>query len=176
MKVILNQDHELLGDEGQIIEVKKGYARNYLIPNGIAVLASKSNLISFEEIRKQKSKKIQKLAEEAKKIAGDLSDVEIDIYVKTGEEDRIFGSVTAQMIFDAIIEKGFSSVDKKKILLKEPIKSLGQHFVDVKLHQSVLAKIKVNVLDENAKLEIKDAASEITDTTEKTEETEEKVS
>ena len=170
MKVILNQDHELLGDEGQIIEVKNGYARNYLIPNGIAVQASKSNLISFEEIRKQKSKKIQKLAEEAKKIAGDLSDVEVDVYVKTGEEDRIFGSVTAQMIFDTLMEKGFGSIDKKKILLKEPIKSLGQHLVDVKLHQAVIAKIKVNVIDENAKLETKEEKSEISDTSEKTEE------
>lgn len=160
MKVILNQDHELLGDEGQIIEVKKGYARNYLIPNGIAVTASKSNLISFDEIRKQKSKKIQKLAEEAKKIAGDLSGVEVDIYVKTGEEERIFGSVTAQMIYDALIEKGFATVEKKKILLKEAIKSLGQHFVDVKLHQSVLAKITVNVIDENAKLENKEESPE----------------
>ncbi|MBV6478368.1 MAG: 50S ribosomal protein L9 [Ignavibacteria bacterium] len=160
MKVILNQDHELLGDEGQIVEVKKGYARNYLIPNGIAASATKSNLTSFEEIRRQRSRKIQKLAEEAKKIAGDLTDVEVDIFVKTGEDDRIFGSVTSQMIFEALHNKGFTTIEKKKILLKEAIKTLGQHFVDVKLHQSVIAQIKVNVLDENAKNEVSNEINE----------------
>jgi len=170
MKVILNQDHELLGDEGQIVEVKKGYARNYLIPNGIAVTASKSNLKSFEEIRKQQSRKIQKLAEEAKKVASNLSEIEIDIHVKTGEEDRIFGSVTAQMIFEALNAKGFENLDKKKIILKEPIKSLGQHFVDVKLHQSVLAKVKVNVLDENELNKKEESQTEVAEVTENTSE------
>lgn len=151
MKVILKQDHDLLGDEGQIIEVKSGYARNYLIPNGIALTANVSNLKSYEDIQKQRSRKIQKLADQARKFASDLTENEINIYVKTGEDDRLFGSVTSQMIYDALIEKGLDSIEKKKIILKETIKTLGQHLIDIKLHQSVIAQIKVNVLDENKK-------------------------
>lgn len=152
MKVILKKDFDLLGDEGQIVEVKNGYARNFLIPKGIATSASKSNLISFEEIKKQRSRKVQKLTEEAKKLADELSKDFVRIQVKTGEDDRIFGSVTAQMIYDALVEKGFTNIDKKKIILKEQIKSLGEHEVELKLQHSVVSKIRVIVVQENSEL------------------------
>lgn len=152
MKVILKKDFDLLGDEGQIVEVKNGYARNFLIPKGIATSASKSNLISFEEIKKQRSRKVQKLTEEAKKLADELSKDVVRIQVKTGEDDRIFGSVTAQMIYDALVEKGFTNIDKKKIILKEQIKSLGEHEVELKLQHSVVSKIRVIVVQENSEL------------------------
>ena len=119
MKIILKKEHEILGDEGQIVNVKDGYARNYLIPKGFATIANESNLKSFGEIKKQRAKKIQKLIDEANKIASDLSTHSITIEVKTGEDDRIFGSVTSQMIYDKLKEKGFDDIDRKKIILKE---------------------------------------------------------
>jgi len=148
MKIILKKEHEILGDEGQIVNVKDGYARNYLIPKGFATIANESNLKSFGEIKKQRAKKIQKLIDEANKIASDLSTHSITIEVKTGEDDRIFGSVTSQMIYDKLKEKGFDDIDRKKIILKEPIKSLGEHELDVKLQHSVVAKLKINVIKE----------------------------
>ena len=153
MKIILKKDYELLGDEGQIMEVKSGYARNYLIPNGIATAANESNLKSFNEIKKQRAKKVQKLVDEAQKVANNLSAHTVTIEVKTGEDDRIFGSVTSQMIYDKLKEKGFEEIDRKKIILKEPIKSLGEHELDVKLQSSVVAKLKINVVKESVKTE-----------------------
>ncbi|MBK8551791.1 MAG: 50S ribosomal protein L9 [Ignavibacteria bacterium] len=149
MKIILKKEHELLGDEGQVVNVKNGYARNYLIPKGYATIASDSNLKNYEEIKKQRAKKVQKLVEEAKKIASDLSTHSITFEVKTGEEDKIFGSVTSQMIFDKLKEKGFEDIDRKKIVLKEPIKSLGEHELEIKLQHAVIAKIKINVIKES---------------------------
>jgi len=149
MKIILKQDFEMLGDEGQVVDVREGYARNFLIPKGIATIASDSNLRSFEEIRKQRAKKIQKQIEEAKKLSGDLTGQSINIYVRAGEDNKIFGSVTSHLIHDKLLEAGFQSIDRKKILMKDPIKSLGEHEVDVKLHSSVIAKLKVNVLKES---------------------------
>ncbi len=149
MKVILKKDYELLGDEGQIIDVKNGYARNFLVPNGIASIATESNLKSFDEIKKQRGKKIQKLIDESQKTASDLSSHTINISVKTGEDDKIFGSVTSQMIYDKLVEKGFDSIDRKKIIIREPIKALGEHEIEVKLQHSVVAKIKVTVTKES---------------------------
>jgi len=148
MKVILKQDYELLGDQGQIVDVKNGYARNFLIPNGIATTANISNLKTFEEVKKQRGRKVKKESDEAEKLASDLASHSIDIAVKTGEDDRVFGSVTSQMIYDALIEKGFNAIERKKIILKEQIKSLGEHEIDVKLQHSVVAKLRVNVIKE----------------------------
>lgn len=148
MKIILKKEHEILGDEGQLINVKDGYARNYLIPKGYATIASDSNLKSHAEIKKQKAKKVQKLIDEANKLASDLSSNSITITMRTGEDDRIFGSVTSQMIYDKLKEKGFENIDRKKIILKEPIKSLGEHELDIKLQQAVIAKIRINVIKE----------------------------
>ncbi len=139
----------MLGDEGQVVDVREGYARNFLIPKGIATIASDSNLRSFEEIRKQRAKKIQKQIEEAKKLSGDLTGQSINIYVRAGEDNKIFGSVTSHLIHDKLLEAGFQTIERKKILMKESIKSLGEHEVDVKLHSSVIAKLKVNVLKES---------------------------
>lgn len=148
MKVILKQENELLGEEGQIVEVKDGYARNYLIPNGLAVQATASNLKSFEEIRKQRRKKIEKQIEESRSIAEKIASAVIRISVKSGEEGRIFGSVTSQMIHDHLVESGIDSVDRKKIVIKEPIKTLGEHIIDIKLQHSVVAQLKLNVVSE----------------------------
>lgn len=148
MKIILKKDYELLGEQGQIIDVKTGYARNFLIPNQIASSANASNLKTYEEVKKQRGRKVKKETDEAQKLATDLENITIKIAVKTGEDDRVFGSVTSQMIYDELVAKGFETIERKKIVLKEQIKSLGEHEIEVKLQHSVAAKIKVNVVSE----------------------------
>jgi large subunit ribosomal protein L9 len=145
MKIILKQEHDILGAIGEIKEVKDGYARNYLIPRGIALAVTPSNLKTFEEIKKQRSRKIQKEIEIAKKLSSDLTNTTLTIFVKTAEDDKIYGSVTAQMIYNLLLEKGYQNIERKKILLHEHIKTLGEHFVDIKLHTNVIAKLKVLV-------------------------------
>jgi len=147
MKILLKQDHEKLGNAGDIKEVKKGYARNYLIPRGIATMATDSNVKSFEEVKKQKKRKTLREIESAKKISFELEKDFLEIFAKAGEEDKLFGSVTSQMIHDKLLERGYN-IDRRKIILHEHIKTLGEHFVNIKLHTDVLAKIKVVVKDE----------------------------
>jgi large subunit ribosomal protein L9 len=148
MKIILRKDFEHLGNAGDIKEVKNGYARNFLIPQGIAYNATPSNIKAFEEVKKQQSRKINLEIDGAKKTAEKLEKVGITIHVKTGEEDKVFGSVTSQMIMENLEQKGFSDIEKRKILMKEPIKTLGEHIVEIKLHTTVIAKLKVNVVKE----------------------------
>lgn len=163
MKIILKQDHDILGAAGEIKEVKDGYARNYLIPRGIALAVTPSNLRTFEEIKKQKSRKIQKEIEEAKKLSSDLSNTTLTVSVKTSEDDKIYGSVTAQMIYNMLKEKGYDNIERKKILLHEHIKTLGEHLVDIKLHTDVVAKLKVIVEKEKVE-EIPDTENNIEET------------
>lgn len=153
MKIILKQDHDLLGATGEIKEVKDGYARNYLIPRGIALAVTPSNLKAFEETRRQQSRKIQKEIEEAKKLSGDLNNLTLSFTVKTAEDDKIYGSVTAQMIYSALKEKGYENIERKKILLHDHIKTLGEHTVDIKLHANVAAKLKIIVEKEKVEEE-----------------------
>lgn len=145
MKIILKQDHDILGAIGEIKEVKDGYARNYLIPRGIASAVTPANLKTFEEVKRQKSRKIQKEIEAAQKLSSDLSNISLTVYVKTAEDDKIYGSVTAQVIYNLLKEKGYENIERKKILLHEHIKTLGEHLVDIKLHSNVIAKLKVLV-------------------------------
>ncbi|HEY5533792.1 MAG TPA: 50S ribosomal protein L9 [Ignavibacteria bacterium] len=148
MKIILRKDFDHLGNAGDIKDVKDGYARNFLIPQGIAYNATPSNIKALEEIKKQQSRKVNKEIDGAKKTAEKLEKIGITIHVKTGEEDKVFGSVTSQMILENLQAKGFGDIDKRKILMKESIKTLGEHFVEVKLHSTVIAKVKVNVIKE----------------------------
>ncbi|MBM4157724.1 MAG: 50S ribosomal protein L9 [Ignavibacteria bacterium] len=151
MKIILIKDFELLGNEGDIKDVKSGYARNYLIPNGIALAATPSNIKSYQEVKKQKSRKIQKEIESAKKTLKDLEKETIVIFVKASDENKIYGSVTAQMILDSLEAKGYEGIDKRKIITGEHIKTIGEHIVEVKLHKDVTAKINVKVEREKPK-------------------------
>ena len=154
MKVILKKDFDELGAEGEIKEVKDGYARNFLIPNGIAMLASESNIKSFEEIKKQRRRKILKEIEDSKKLSEILEKENLVIAVKSGEDGKIYGSVTAQMIFDELTAKGYGHIDRKKIILKEHIKNLGEHTVTIKLHSNVIASLKVTVVSDNQQVTI----------------------
>jgi large subunit ribosomal protein L9 len=147
MKVILRQNHESLGQIGDLVEVKEGYARNFLIPRKIAYIALKGNIKALEEEKKTFVKKKQHEITTAENLAAALEKISVSIPVQVGEEDKIFGTVTTQMIADALKEKGFE-VDKRKIEIEEPIKSLGIYGINVKVHTNVNAKIKVWVVRE----------------------------
>lgn len=147
MKVILRQDFETLGKIGQVVDVKDGYARNFLFPRGIAYAALKGNILALEEEKKSAEKRNLQELKAAEVLATELETVSVTIPVQVGEEDKIFGTVTTQMIADALKEKGHD-IDKRKIEIEEPIKSLGIYGVSVKLHPNVNAKIKVWVVRE----------------------------
>jgi len=144
MKVILKQDHVNLGKQGEAVNVKDGYAMNYLIPNHIAVKATASNLRSLDELKKQRVKKVLKETEDARQLAGQLSTLDLLIKAKAGEDEKLFGSITSQIISDALAEKGFA-IDKKHIILDEPIKHVGAFPVEVKLTGEVSAQLNVQV-------------------------------
>ncbi len=147
MKVILRQNYEKLGEIGDIVVVKDGFARNFLIPRKIAYAAVKGNILALEEEKKILAKKKEQEMHAAEKVAVELEKVSVTIPVQVGEEDKIFGSVTTQMIADSLKEKGHE-IDKRKIEIDEPIKSLGIYSVSVKLHPNVSAKVKVWVVRE----------------------------
>lgn len=147
MKVILRKNYDQLGKIGDLVEVKNGFARNFLLPRQIAYIATKGNIRALEEEKQQIAKKEVKELEAAKILATELENVSITIPVKVGEEDKIFGSVTSQMISDALKEKSYE-VDKRKIDLEEPIKALGIYSVNVKLHNDVTAVVKTWVVRE----------------------------
>jgi large subunit ribosomal protein L9 len=144
MKVILMQDFESLGFEGDIVEVAKGYARNYLIPKGVVIEANNGNLKGLE-IRKEKimaqRTKDKEAAERAKE---KISQVTVTVRRKAGEEEKLYGSVTSRDIAQEL-EKVGVIVDRKKITIEETIRSLGEFEVPIKLHQEVIATIKVIV-------------------------------
>lgn len=147
MKVILRQDYESLGKVGDIINVKSGYARNFLLPKKIAMLVTKENLKILEQEKRQESIKASKEKISAEKLAKELEKVSLTASVAVGGEDRLFGSVTAQTVSDLLKEKGHD-IDKKKILLEDPIKELGIYTVNIKLHPEVEGKVKVWVVKE----------------------------
>jgi large subunit ribosomal protein L9 len=147
MKVILRKNFDQLGKIGDLVDVKDGYARNFLLPRQVAYIATKGNIRALEEEKQQLAKKEVKELEAAKVLATELENVSITIPVKVGEEDKIFGSVTNQMISDALKEKSYE-IDKRKIDLAEPIKALGIYTVNVKLHNDVTANVKTWVVRE----------------------------
>ncbi len=147
MKVILRQNYEPLGKIGDLVEVKDGYARNYLLPQRIAYTALKGNIRALEEEKKLVAKKTHQELKVAEELATELEKVSVTIPVQVGEEDKIFGSVTTQMIADALKEKSYD-IDKRKIDIEEAIKTLGIYSVNIKLHANVNAKIKAWVVRE----------------------------
>jgi large subunit ribosomal protein L9 len=147
MKIILRQNYTNLGNIGDVVDVKDGYARNFLIPRNIAFRATQGNLKALEEEKKALSRKEDKAVKDAEKLSAQLASVSITITMKVGEDDKLFGSVTSQMIADSLTEKGYT-IDKRIIELEEPIKTLGIFEVPVKLHSKVAAKVKVWVVRE----------------------------
>jgi len=147
MKVILRKNSDKLGSISEVVSVKDGYARNYLIPRGIAYEATEGSLRQLEEERKQQSRAIDKERKQAEILAARLEKISVTIKMKVGEEDKLFGSVTSQMIADALVEKEIT-LDKRHIELEEPLKALGIYDVPVKLAGGVMGKIKVWIVRE----------------------------
>ncbi len=147
MKVILRKNYDQLGKIGDLVDVKDGFARNFLLPRQIAYIATQGNIRALEEEKQQIVKKEAKELEAAKLLAVDLEKISITIPVKVGEEDKIFGSVTSQMIADALKEKKYD-IDKRKIDLDEPLKALGIYSINIKLHPDVIAVVKTWVVRE----------------------------
>ncbi len=145
MKVILTEEIRGLGTRGDVVTVKDGYARNYLLPKKLAREASTGNLKQIEHERRKWALLAQQEKDVAQKAADKVKGVKITIEKRVGEHGHLFGSVTANEIADALMEKGIE-VDKRRIELEQPIKNLGVHDVDVRLHRDVTAQIKVEVV------------------------------
>jgi large subunit ribosomal protein L9 len=147
MKVILKEDVKKLGNMGQIVTVADGFARNYLVPKGLAVEASSKNMKSLEHAHKVIQEKAKKVKESLQDFADRLSKVTLIMKAKAGEEGKLFGSVTSMDIAEQLKSEGIE-IDKKKISLEEPIKRLGTYSVDIHLHSDIDAKINLQVVEE----------------------------
>ena len=145
MKVILLKDVKGTGKKGEIKEVSDGYARNFLLKKGVAVEANQANMKELDE--KSKSKERQALIEyeEAVLLGKQMENVNIQIEVKSGEGGRLFGSITSKEIAEQLKKQKNIDIDKRKILMDEPIRTLGSTLVEIKLHQKVTTKIRVDV-------------------------------
>lgn len=147
MKVFLKEDVKNLGKIGDVVNVAEGYARNFLLPKKVAVEANPKNLKEFEHNKRIIQERAAKIKDASKATADKLSALTLTIKAKAGEEDKLFGSVTTMDIAEAFKAEGFE-VDKKKILLGEPIKRLGEYTVEVKIHSEVNATVKVQVISD----------------------------
>ncbi|HMI52528.1 MAG TPA: 50S ribosomal protein L9 [Candidatus Saccharimonadales bacterium] len=144
MQIILQEDVEKLGHRGEVVTVKPGYARNFLLPRKLAIEASSGNMKALEKIRNSLAKKTATELEAAQKQAGLLNGVSLSFKRKTGENDQMFGSVTSGDIVDGLEAQGFK-IDKRHIVLKDAIRTLGDHTVTVKVFRDITAEIKVHV-------------------------------
>jgi large subunit ribosomal protein L9 len=144
MNVILTENIKGLGNMGEVVKVKPGYARNFLLPNRLAVEASERNLTELDHHRRQLSRKAEKLSKEAAVIKNRIEALEIVLTHRAGDEGRLFGAVTSMEIETALAAKGIE-IDRRKILLDQPIKSLGSHEVEIKLNAGVSATLKLHV-------------------------------
>ena len=149
MQVILRDDMDNLGKSGEVVNVKPGYARNYLLPRGFAIKATASDVKRVEHEKRVIAARTAKLAKEAQAEADGLSKVSVSIARAVGEEEKLYGSVTSRDIAEALGEQGVK-VDSKKIHLEEPIKTLGMTEVQVKLGRGVNATVKVWVVKQEA--------------------------
>lgn len=147
MKVILLKDIEALGSAGEVVEVKNGYGRNFLIPRNEALVATAANMAQFESRRKQQETLAERDRRAAEALAKKLEAESITAQVKVGEEDRLFGSVTAQNVAELLDEKGYE-VDRRAIHLEDPIRELGVYNIEVRLHSEVTAAVKLWVVKE----------------------------
>ena len=149
MKVILKQDVKGLGREGDLKEVKGGYARNFLLPTGRAVIADKGALANWERHRDQRDERDRAVRTDAEAVAEKLNELKLEIPVKAGERGRLFGAVTSHQIVDYIHRNGIE-LDRHALHLREPIKALGDYRVDVRLMPGVEASVTVSVVAEGA--------------------------
>lgn len=147
MKVILKEDLENLGQAGEIVEVKPGYGRNFLIPRGLAVVANTGNVRRYEEETRQRQHKLEAKRRDAEALVKRLGDMELTIAMPTGEENRLFGTVTNQQIADALEARNIE-VDRRKVSLGEEIRHTGVYTATIRLHPEHTAELKVKVVPE----------------------------
>jgi large subunit ribosomal protein L9 len=147
MEIILREDIDKVGQRGQVVKVAAGYARNFLLPRKLAMPATESNKNIVEQERQAHLRKDAKVASEAQDLAKLMGSVSVTIHQKAGENDQLFGSVTAQDIANALEKQGYT-IDRKKVLLEDPIKTLGDFQVVVRLHKEVSVEIPVHVVKE----------------------------
>jgi len=147
MKVIFLKDVKGKGKNGEVKEVSEGYAHNYLLPKNLAVEANKGNLKQLENKKKNDQKRVQEELEEAKQLKDQLEKAEVALSAKSGDGGRLFGSITSKQIAQELKQKGFK-IDKRKIELTDPIRTLGYTNVAIKLHLEVTAILKVHVTEQ----------------------------
>ena len=147
MEVILKQDVQGLGYKNDTVKVKAGYGRNFLIPNGVAIIANDSNKRKVAEDIRQASHKAAKIKQDAEALAQKIGNLTVEIKTKAGESGKIFGAVTALQIADALKAKGFD-IDRKKVVMKESPKQLGTYSVSLDLHKEVKHTISISVVGE----------------------------
>jgi len=145
MEIILREDIKGLGYKDDIVTVKGGYGRNYLIPQGLAIIASPSNKKMIEENIRQASHKAEKVKKDAEDIAAKLEGVVLEIPAKAGESGKIFGAVTTLQLADALKEKGFE-IDRRRISLNQEVKQLGEYTAEIDLHKEVKQDVSVQVI------------------------------
>lgn len=148
MKLLLLKDVDKLGEEGDIVDVKDGYGRNYLIPQQKATMASKGIIRHHQEIERQRARKRAQAQENAEEIKKQLESTKVVIAAKVGEENRIFGTVTSQQLAVELSKQGFE-IDRRDIELDEDIRMIGVYSATVKLHRDVAATVKVEVISES---------------------------
>jgi large subunit ribosomal protein L9 len=146
MQVILKQDVDKIGRRGEIIDVSRGYVRNFLVPRGLAEMATPGKLEEVRHEMEEAEERDRRMAEKASEIAGILNKSVITIEARTGEDERLFGSVTAANIASAIERARDVRIDRRRVRLDEPIKSLGTHQVPIQVHGDVEASVKVIVV------------------------------
>ncbi|MFC1770063.1 50S ribosomal protein L9 [Nitrospirota bacterium] len=144
MKVILKDEVQHLGKIGDVVTVARGYARNFLLPQGFAVIADTKNVKALEHEQRIMAERARKYYEASQVLAEKIGAIELSFTAKVGEEEKLFGSVTSMDIAAALKDKGIE-VDKRKISIAEPIKSLGEHEVEVKVAHEVSATVKITV-------------------------------
>ena len=148
MKLILRADVENLGSLGDVVEVKAGYGRNFLLPQGLAMVASPSNLKAFEQERKKLQARMDAVRSEALALQASLEALDVVIPMHVGDNDKLYGSVTTTIIGDALAALGVE-VDRRRILMDAPIRTLGEHPIRVRLHASVIALVPVKVVSDH---------------------------
>ena len=148
MKVILLQNVKGLGKEGEVVDVKDGYARNYLLPRKLVIEATEGNLRSLKQRKESQKLKMQQEIDEAKELMAKIEKSPIEIIAKAGEGGKLFGSITSKDLAEALENQHKIKIDRRKINLSEPIKELGTKDVEVKLYTDVVGNLKVNIKGE----------------------------
>lgn len=146
MKVILNQDVKGQGKKGDLIDVSDGYARNFLLPKNLAKEATKENVNILKGQQESREYREKKELEEAQAIAAKIGEISVKLQAKSGDNGKLFGSITSKDVSEALTSQHHIKIDKKKFILPDGIKTLGTTVVDIKVHPGVLAKLKVEVI------------------------------